>query len=1571
MATPTYRATGTKVNGTTSVALSQPTGTATYDCLVAFISDRATSGTTTAPTGWTRQGGVAGTGGRFQVFTAIKGLNGLTGTSWTWSSLTTRSEGLIVGYYNVHTGTPLNVAVSARLNAAGTFGTDLITPTVNGCMIVAAYAALASGATWSAESVATSPSITEFYDGANSTYLSIAIAEGIQATAGSTGASTATPSADQANAGILLALNPSVVITGSYSNTLATVTQSAAGTVALVPLVAIVDDSFNRGDVNPIGGSWATVAGYGDLKIASNKAVGATSGYNFAYYNAAYLFPDQYAQIVVGSIGSEIDILLRVDPLTNTEYALYLTPTSWGFYKYVNGAGPTFIGAGQSKTISAGLTVQFAVLGTSLIALFDGVVDSYIVSDSTITVAGFVGLLTNGTSDSIDSVYAGVIPRKGAQAATLATLTQSAAGTVVAPPASTVTDSFARANVNPIAGNWTTFFGLSPCQIIDNNLAGTADSTSNTVYWNANSFNANQFAECTFSNLTDSGVCCRMDTVAGTFYWLGVYADHIALFFRDGGGTYNNIGGSISDTWSAGKLYRLECFGTSIRTYIDGVLQHDIVDSSCTAGRVGVRMYYDVDRMNYWKAGNLASSSAILDTFHRADANPAGGNWTTVPGCYPLKTIGNECAATSSSNLNIAYWNADTFYDDQWVECTFSALHDSGPCARMSTDALYCYFFDVYTTYPEVHRVVNGVFTKISTSIYCPWASSNVYRLECIGSHVRAYINGALVFDYDDQDANALTSGRVGMFMYDGTDRMNYWAGGSDAGVVASLDDNFYRANANPIGSPWATKTPYSAIQLLSDQARGTNATGYSFARWDTLLVPDQYAQIVVGNLTGEIDIALRVQSRAATTAYMMSITPTGWQFGKFLNGSITLDTFQTKTITTGMAVLFAVVGNTLIAIFDGVHDAHTATDTSIPAPGYIGMVIYGTSDSVNSISGGIVERIGEQAVTLAGLAQSAAGTVASGYTLKQNLGGTPDNLNSFGWGSAAKWLAYSFVADSSYTVSQIGVGLLISAGTPLTSPLTCYLYSDASFSPGSLLGTSTNTHSDTLTESSVMYPFQFSGVALTSGTRYWVVLSLATPSGNYPAWSMLIGGTEKCYVSSDGASWSLKDSPEQGTIQLYATGGAAAITGSQSATLATVTASQAGTNLTHGAHAATLATVTQSAAGGVLDSGAHAATLATVTQTAAGGVRITGSASATLDAMTATQAGFVLPVISGAQAATLDGLTRTSAGAVLTHGAQAATLDTLTASQAGFVLPVISGAQAATFSALVQTATGTVLISGQQSAVLDALLSLATGTVAWAGVITGSSAQTLGTLTALSTAAVGIAGSAAQTLAGLSATEQGGVLVSGASAQTLGGLLQSATGAIGDGLVTGQSAQTLGVLTGAAQGIVLIVGQSAQTLGGLSPNQTGAIAIIGGQSAVLDLLTQVAAGTAGFTPAIGTSHCQLADLSRTSAGVVAICAIQAVTLTGIEASSHGAVAIQGQLSAVLDVLTQVAHGGGDVVIPLIVTVSDPLALSILASDPLALKIIANDPLALKITSDPLDLRVTASDPLALKISFT
>ena len=258
----TFRAAGTVgTAATTSVSLSQPTGTTTGDLLLAFVVDHATSGSGAAPTGWTSQGGAAGTGGRFQVFSAIVGSGGLTGTSWSFTRLTSPVEGCITGWFNTDLNVPMDVTVSGRVNASGTTGTTSITPVSANNMVVGGFAALAANSTLTSPTTATLGSLSNSaVNSSYSTFSTLSVAYVPQAVAGSTGASSVTMGTAGANAALLLSIKPltAVTLTGSSSaSTAGSTTDSGNASNTLTG----TSSASTAGTVVPSGSGGVSLAG--------------------------------------------------------------------------------------------------------------------------------------------------------------------------------------------------------------------------------------------------------------------------------------------------------------------------------------------------------------------------------------------------------------------------------------------------------------------------------------------------------------------------------------------------------------------------------------------------------------------------------------------------------------------------------------------------------------------------------------------------------------------------------------------------------------------------------------------------------------------------------------------------------------------------------------------------------------------------------------------------------------------------------------------------------------------------------------------------------------------------------------------------------------------------------------------------------------------------------------------------------------------------------------------------------------------------------------------------------------
>lgn len=165
-------------------------------------------------------------------------------------------------------------------------------------------------------------------------------------------------------------------------------------------------------------------------------------------------------------------------------------------------------------------------------------------------------------------------------------------------------------------------------------------------------------------------------------------------------------------------------------------------------------------------------------------------------------------------------------------------------------------------------------------------------------------------------------------------------------------------------------------------------------------------------------------------------------------------------------------------------------------------------------------------ALTTAGNALVGARAAVSSCTLQDQLG-LPNNTDQNAVFLSTTWYAGTFIPVTSYTMTQISAALKISVGSPLYSAVTAYIYTDANPKPGTLIATSTNTVSSTLTSSYVFYAWQFSGVSLTGSTRYHLVLKEASFDGGYNEYSFWGGNnsgsttSDGYFTSSDGTTWS------------------------------------------------------------------------------------------------------------------------------------------------------------------------------------------------------------------------------------------------------------------------------------------------------------------------------------------------------------------------------------------------------------------------------------------------------------------
>lgn len=175
------------------------------------------------------------------------------------------------------------------------------------------------------------------------------------------------------------------------------------------------------------------------------------------------------------------------------------------------------------------------------------------------------------------------------------------------------TDDFNRADENPLGGNWTKAPGADALQIVSNVVTDNNSTQDQTHYWNADTFDADQYSEYDFVDIDDGGPCVRI-TTTGTqknYYTIAVIPTQITVY-KWANNSATALGASFTRTNTDGERFRLEVEGTTLRVYVyvsgSPSLLFTRTDSSHAGGQAGARLWQDGPHsFDNWEGGNLST----------------------------------------------------------------------------------------------------------------------------------------------------------------------------------------------------------------------------------------------------------------------------------------------------------------------------------------------------------------------------------------------------------------------------------------------------------------------------------------------------------------------------------------------------------------------------------------------------------------------------------------------------------------------------------------------------------------------------------------------------------------------------------------------------------------------------------------------------------------------------------------------------------------------------------------------------------------------------------------------------
>lgn len=270
------------------------------------------------------------------------------------------------------------------------------------------------------------------------------------------------------------------------------------------------------------------------------------------------------------------------------------------------------------------------------------------------------------------------------------------------------------------------------------------------------------------------GIIVRSTPGASNLYMLQLaYGANAARLYKRVAGTYTQLGSDVATSLTAGTIYRVKlvAVGSHLRTFVDGVLKHDLTDTSLTSGRIGVRSYNAptrFDNVRSYRGEDFTDNFEDGNAVGWALAEGSGGNWSVVSesGAYRY-----TCSAPSgNSQIMIAgnpLWANYTVSTDV-RSGTDTSGNFSGLIARyVDSGNYYLAQLDWANNIVRLYRKTSGSFTQLAyATVPSGLAANTFYQLSitAIGSSLTVSVDGTPILT-DVTDAS-YPIGAIGLRSY-------------------------------------------------------------------------------------------------------------------------------------------------------------------------------------------------------------------------------------------------------------------------------------------------------------------------------------------------------------------------------------------------------------------------------------------------------------------------------------------------------------------------------------------------------------------------------------------------------------------------------------------------------------------------------------------------------------------------------------------------------------------------------------------------------------------------------------
>ena len=256
------------------------------------------------------------------------------------------------------------------------------------------------------------------------------------------------------------------------------------------------------------------------------------------------------------------------------------------------------------------------------------------------------------------------------------------------------------------------------------------------------------------------------------------------MVLQDNGGDDLSVSASGAFTFGTG-LTSGSAYNVTVKTNPAGQTC-SVANGSGTVGSA------DITNVAVTCTTNAAGSAS--DNFNRADG-ALGSNWTTVSGTAAPEIVSNTLRAGTAGTLNSAYWSASTFGNDQFAQASLpnssGTQYGPGIAVRLSGSKGYFLWYGNSPNTVSLWRMdSSSSWTQLKQSAALTVSpSSDVWKIQAVGSTISGYQNGNLVVQATDTN---ITSGSPGVWLYYSSNQIDNWSGGdvttySIGGTVSGL----------------------------------------------------------------------------------------------------------------------------------------------------------------------------------------------------------------------------------------------------------------------------------------------------------------------------------------------------------------------------------------------------------------------------------------------------------------------------------------------------------------------------------------------------------------------------------------------------------------------------------------------------------------------------------------------------------------------------------------------------------------------------------------------------------------